>query len=320
MAQQQNKPDENAASNIRNVVILGSGPAGLTAALYAARANLNPLVIAGFQPGGQLMLTSTVENYPGFPDAILGPDLMNSMRAQAEKFGAEIIDEDATAVDFKHYPFKIYVTEKVYHARSVIVATGASAKWLGLESESRLRGKGVSSCATCDGPFFKGKEVVVVGGGDAALEEALFLTKFCTHVTIIHRRDRLRATKILQDRAFKEKKISFIWDSVVEDILGSQNVEGVRIRNVKTGETRELKCSGVFIAIGHTPNTKIFEGQIELDEKGYIATKNEIFTSIRGVFAAGDVHDYRYRQAITAAGSGCKAALEAERFLEEQRG
>ncbi|MFQ5762813.1 MAG: thioredoxin-disulfide reductase [Candidatus Bathyarchaeia archaeon] len=309
---------ENGPPNLRNVIILGSGPAGLTAALYTARAKLNPLVIAGFQPGGQLMLTSGVENYPGFADGILGPDLMRNMRGQAEKFGAEFVDSDANAVDFKIHPFKIYVGEEVYLGRSVIIATGASAKWLGLESETQLRGKGVSSCATCDGPFFKGREVVVVGGGDAALEEALFLTKFATKVTVIHRRDSLRASKIMQDRAFRNEKTSFIWDSVVEEILGTQTVEGVRIRNVKTNQAAELKCGGVFIAIGHEPNTKFLQGQIELDVKGYIVTKNETFTSVPGVFAAGDVFDYRYRQAVTAAGSGCKAALDAEKFLAEQ--
>jgi thioredoxin reductase (NADPH) len=277
---------------------------------------LKTVVIAGAVPGGQLMLTTEVENFPGFEEPILGPDLIQHMRKQAERFGAEFIQDDATSVDFKTRPFKTNAAGKIYESNAVIIATGASAKWLGVDSESRLRGKGVSSCATCDGFFFRGKDTVTVGGGDVALEDTMFLTKFVNHATIIHRRDALRASKILQDRAFKNSKISFVWDSVVEEVLGQQKVEGVRVRNVKTGKQDVLKCDGVFLAIGHQPNTAIFQGQIELDQKGYIVTRQGTATSVEGVFACGDVRDFHYRQAITAAGEGCRAAMDAEDYLE----
>ncbi|MGQ9513732.1 MAG: thioredoxin-disulfide reductase [Thermoproteota archaeon] len=299
-----------------DIIIIGSGPAGLTAAIYARRANLSTTIVAGSMWGGQLMLTAEVENFPGFPEPILGPDLVEKMRRQAEKFGAKIIYEDATKVDFSTKPFKVYVGEKVLESKSVIICTGASARWLGLNSEERLRGKGVSSCATCDGIFFKGKRVVVIGGGDTALEEALTLAKIVSQVFVVHRRDQLRASKILQMRAFENKKIEFIWNSEVVDILGDEKVEGIRIRNVKSGEESSLLCEGVFVAIGHQPNTELFRGQIELDSRGYIVTHNESKTSVEGVFAAGDVHDHKYRQAVTAAAAGCKAALEAEKWLQ----
>jgi len=298
------------------VIIIGSGPAGLTAAIYACRAKLKTLVVAGLNYGGQLMLTKEVENFPGFPEPILGPELTDKMRKQAEHFGAQFIFQDATGVDFSSKPFKVIVGSQVFEAKSVIIATGASAKWLGLESEAKFRGKGVSSCATCDAPFFGDKKVVVVGGGDTAADDALTLAKFAKEVTLIHRRNELRATRILQERVFDNEKISFVWDSVVEDILGKDKVKGVRIRDVKTGAESEIETDGVFIAIGHKPNTDIFKGQIELDSNGYIVTKDETKTSIGGVFAAGDVQDPHYRQAITAAGSGCKAALDAEKYLQ----
>jgi thioredoxin reductase (NADPH) len=301
---------------VYDVIIVGSGPAGLTSAVYCGRAMLKTLVIAGAVPGGQLMLTTEVENFPGFEEPILGPDLIQHMRKQAERFGAEFIQDDATSVDFKTRAFKINAAGKIYESNVVVIATGASAKWSGVDSESRLRGKGVSSCATCDGFFFRGKDTVTVGGGDVALEDTMFLTKFVNHATIIHRRDALRASKILQDRAFKNSKISFVWDSVVEEVLGQQKVEGVRVRNVKTGKQDVLKCDGVFLAIGHQPNTAIFQGQIELDQKGYIVTRQGTATSVEGVFACGDVRDFHYRQAITAAGDGCRAAMDAEDYLE----
>ncbi len=303
---------------VYDVIIVGSGPAGLTSAVYCGRAMLKTLVIAGAVPGGQLMLTTEVENFPGFEEPILGPDLIQHMRKQAERFGAEFIQDDTTSVDLKTRPFKANAAGKIYESNAVIIATGASAKWLGVDSESRLRGKGVSSCATCDGFFFRGKDTVTIGGGDVALEDTMFLTKFVNHATIIHRRDALRASKILQDRAFKNSKISFVWDSVVEEVLGQQKVEGVRVRNVKTGKQDVLKCDGVFLAIGHQPNTAIFQGQIELDQKGYIVTRQGTATSVEGVFACGDVRDFHYRQAITAAGDGCRAAMDAEDYLEEK--
>lgn len=300
-----------------DVIIIGSGPAGLTAAIYAGRAKLETLVVAGVTFGGQPMLTEVVENFPGFPEAIHGPELIDKMQKQAERFGTKFLFQDATAVDLSSKPFKVKVGNQVFEAKSVIIATGASPKWLGLESEVRLRGKGVSCCAVCDGPFFKEKKVVVVGGGDTAVDEALTLTKFAREVTLVHRRSELRAAKILQDRAFSNKKISFVWESVVEEVLGKSRVEGIRIRNVKTGKKSEILTDAVFIAVGNKPNTDIFKGQIEFDNNGYILAKNETKTNIEGVFAAGDVLDPRYRQVVTAAGSGCKAALDAAKYVEE---
>jgi thioredoxin reductase (NADPH) len=306
---------------MQNVVIMGSGPAGLTAAIYAARANLSPLVIEGVCAGGQLTTTTEVENYPGFHHAILGPDLMKEMRAQAERFGTQFLSGDVSGVDFRRMPFPLTIEEKdMIETRTLIVATGASATRLGLPSEARLTGHGVSTCATCDGYFFRGKELVVVGGGDSAMEEANFLTKFATRVSVVHRRDKLRASKIMQDRAFKNEKVTFIWNSVVEDILGDSVVAGVRLRNVVTGQTSKLVCAGVFVAIGHKPNTQLFTGQVAMDAKGYILTHNGAATSVPGVFAAGDVQDPKYRQAVTAAGSGCMAAMDVERYLEAQGG
>ncbi|MDP8956350.1 MAG: thioredoxin-disulfide reductase [Actinomycetota bacterium] len=306
-----------AAVEERNVMILGSGPAGLTAALYAARANLRPLVLKGIDAGGQLMLTTDVENYPGFPDAVLGPELMERMEKQAARFEAELLHQEATKVDLSSRPFGVWSGDQEWRARTLIIATGAKAKMLGLDSERRLLGHGVSTCATCDGFFFRGQELIVVGGGDSAVEEALFLTRFATKVSIVHRRDQLRASKILQDRAFANDKIDFVWNSVVEDVLGDGQVSGARIRNVQTGDVRDVPASGVFIAIGHTPNTALFQGQVEMTSIGYIVVEEPTTkTSVEGVFAAGDVVDFIYRQAITAAGMGCQAAIDAERFLE----
>ncbi|MEM0030386.1 MAG: thioredoxin-disulfide reductase [Candidatus Nitrosocaldus sp.] len=301
-----------------SVIILGSGPAGLTAAIYTARAKLDTLVISGNLPGGQLMNTGTVENFPGFPHGIFGPELMMNMRAQAERFGATMLDDVATSVDFMHNPFIINTVDKRFEADAVIIATGASPRKLGLKSEERFAGKGVSYCATCDGPFFKGEDLVVVGGGDSAVEEALFLTKFANRVQIVHRRDRLRASKILQDRAFTNPKISFVWNSIVEDILGDRKVNAVLIRDIRNDKQYELKCGGVFVAIGHEPNTQIFKGQIDMDEYGYIRVRDHTKSNIEGVFVAGDVHDPVYRQAVTAAGFGCMAALDVERYLAEK--
>jgi len=304
---------------MRNVTIIGSGPAGLTAAIYAARANLSPLLIEGLQAGGQLTTTTEVENYPGFHHAIMGPELMKEMRAQAERFGTEFLAGEVTVVDLKHSPLSLTVNgEERIETRTLIIASGASAIQLGVLGESRLMGHGVSTCATCDGYFFRGKELVVVGGGDSAMEEATFLTKFATRVFVVHRRDKLRASKIMQDRAFKNEKITFIWNSVVEEILGKEVVTGVRLRNLQTDQTSDLSCAGMFVAIGHNPNTSLFAGQTEMDAKGYILTKNGTATNVPGVFAAGDVQDSRYRQAVTAAGSGCMAAMDAERYLENQ--
>lgn len=298
----------------KRLIIIGSGPAGYTAALYSARANLEPLVIAGAQSGGQLMITTDVENYPGFPEGIQGPELMEKFRKQAERFGAEIIDKDVTSVDFKKRPFLIKVEEGTYTADAVIISTGSQAKWIGCEL--RLRGHGVSACATCDAFFFRGKDVIVVGGGDTAMEEASFLTKFANHVTIVHRRDRLRASKIMQEKARLNPKISFVWDSEVSDVIGQDKVEQVVLHNLKTDKKETVKTDGLFIAIGHEPLTALFKGQIETDSRGYIKVRDGTHTSIKGVFAAGDVVDYRYRQAVTAAGMGCQASLDAERYLE----
>jgi thioredoxin reductase (NADPH) len=300
-----------------DIIILGSGPAGLTAAIYTSRARLKTLLIAGVEWGGQLMLTTEVENFPGFKEGILGPDLLDQMWKQAERFGTEFLFDDATSVDFSTKPFQVSVGEDIYQGRGIIIATGASAKWLGLDSEVRLRGKGVSVCATCDAAFFKDKKVVVVGGGDSALEESLALSKFVKEVKVIHRRDNLRASKILQERAFNDPKIQFIWNSTVQDILGTNKVEGIKFKRKGKDEELEMACDAVFIAIGHKPNTDIFKNHIMLDEKGYIVVRDETKTSVEGVFAAGDVHDYRYRQAVTAAAAGCKAALDIQKYLEE---
>ena len=303
---------------MRNVVIIGSGPAGLTAAIYAARANLSPLLIEGWQSGGQLTTTTDVENYPGFAKGIMGPELMKEMRVQAERFGTEFLTGDVSAVSFKNYPLTLTIDgERTVESKTVIIATGASAIPIAVPNEKRLTGHGVSTCATCDGFFFRGKELVVVGGGDSAMEEANFLTKFATKVSIIHRRDKLRASKIMQDRAMKNEKISFVWNSIVEDILGNEVVTGVRLKNVVTGKTSEMSCAGIFVAIGHRPNTALFAGQLDMDEKGYLRTHDGTVTSVPGVFAAGDVQDSKYRQAVTAAGTGCMAAIDAERFLED---
>lgn len=302
-----------------DIAIIGSGPAGLTAAIYAGRALVKTLVLAGKLSGGQLMLTSGVENFPGFSNGIQGPELMQEMRKQAERFGAEIIDEDVDSVNFEQKPLQLLAGGKTHTAEAVIIATGSSANWLGLPSEKKLRGRGVSSCATCDGYFFREKRVVVVGGGDTAIEEALFLTKYATEVVVVHRRDQLRASKIMQRRAMANKKIKFVWNSVVDEILGRDKAEGVKVRSVKTGETSIIPCDGVFVAIGFQPNTGIFEEQIELDEKGYIVAKHGTQTSVEGVFVAGDVHDHRYRQAVTAAGEGCRAAMDTLAYLEEQK-
>jgi thioredoxin reductase (NADPH) len=297
---------------VYDVIIVGSGPAGLTAAIYASRARLKTLLVAGVEWGGQL-----VENFPGFKEGVLGPTLVDQMWKQAERFGTEFLFDSATAVDFSANPFKVSIGDKLHLGRVVIIATGASARWLGLQSEAKLRGRGVSVCATCDAAFFKDKRAVVVGGGDSAMEEALALSKFVKEVKVVHRRDKLRASKILQERASNDPKIQFIWNSTVQDILGTDKVEGIRLRITDKDEETEMACDAVFIAIGHKPNTDIFKDQIELNEKGYIVVRDETKTSVEGVFAAGDAHDYRYRQAVTAAASGCKAALDAQKYLEE---
>lgn len=312
-------------SDTRNVIIIGSGPAGLTAAVYTARANLSPLVLEGEpsstsdQPGGQLMLTTEVENFPGFPEGIMGPDLMTRMREQAARFGADLLQEKVTAVDFSRRPFRVMVGAAEHTARAVIVATGARALMLGLPAEHRLLGHGLSTCATCDGFFFRGQEIAVVGGGDSALEEAMFLTKFATKVTLIHRRDALRASKIMQERALANERIQFLWNTVVTDLEGGAKLEGAVLRNVVTGEESRLAVTGLFVAIGHQPNTDVFKGQLSMEDTGYLVTvPGSTRTDVEGVFACGDVQDHTYRQAITAAGSGCMAAIDAERWLEAQ--
>ena len=306
--------------NHYKLIIIGSGPAGLTAAIYAARASLKPLVIAGLTFGGQLMLTTEVENFPGFKKGILGPDLMQSMVEQAQRFGSEIIFEDATKVDFSKKPFFVAVGDKIYTSDSVIIATGASSIWLGLPSEEKFRGKGVSSCATCDGFFFKEKEIIVVGGGDAAMEEALYLTKFAKTVTVINRSDKLRASAIMQDRARANPKITIEYNKTVEEFLGTDHLTGVKIKDMVTNQTMDRQIDGAFVAIGHKPNTEIFSGQLELDAKGYVVPQDQTKTNLDGVFVAGDVRDYRYRQAITAAGMGCMAAMDAEKYMGHNQG
>jgi thioredoxin reductase (NADPH) len=312
----------------KKVVIVGSGPSGLTAALYSARADLAPVVVEGFAAGGQLMLTTEVENYPGFADGVMGPELMAILRKQAGRFGATFITDDAAAVDFSRRPFSIEVGGETLKAESVIVSTGASSKMLGIPSEQKLLGRGVSTCATCDGAFFRGQPLVIVGGGDSAMEEALFLTRFASGVTVVHRRDKLRASKIMQDRAFANEKISFVWNSTVDEVLGNSKVSGVRLRDLGTGETSEAEAGGVFVAIGHEPNSSLFRGQLEMDASGYLVVGDQLEhdwapgspfgtrTNVEGVFAAGDVVDHVYRQAVTAAGMGCMAAIDAERWLE----
>ncbi|MEA2719964.1 MAG: thioredoxin reductase [Candidatus Eremiobacteraeota bacterium] len=298
------------------VIVIGSGPAGLTAAIYAARANLAPIVFAGHMYGGQLMLTTEVENYPGFADGIMGPELMEAFRAQAERFGSVIHNVDVTEVDFRKRPFAVRTAEDEYTADTVIVATGASARWLNIPGEARLRGRGVSTCATCDGAFFREKHIVVVGGGDSAMEEALFLTRFGRKVTVIHRRSALRASKIMADRALNHEKISFIWNTAVEEVVGDDNTTALRLKNLENGEEATLAADALFVAIGHDPNTAIFKGQLELDAADYIVSADGVRTNIEGVFVAGDVYDIRYKQAVTAAGMGCKAAIDAEKYLE----
>ncbi len=301
---------------VRKLVIIGSGPAGLTAAIYGCRADLDPLVFMGTKYGGQLMLTSEVENFPGFPDPVLGPDLIMKMKSQAERLGAKLVQEDVVKVDFRKYPFEVYSDSGVTKALSVIIATGANPRRLGLASEARLMGRGVSNCAVCDGFFFRGKKVAVVGGGDTAMEEATFLSKFATSVQVIHRRDELRASAALRHEAASNPKISFVWDTAVTDVLGEGKVSGVKTRNLKTGAEGEVPVDGLFVAIGYDPNTEIFRGQVELDAKGYIVVKNNTESSVPGVFVAGDVHDFRYRQAITAAADGCRALIDAEKFVK----
>jgi thioredoxin reductase (NADPH) len=308
-------------SDVREVIVIGGGPAGYTAALYAARANLRPLVIEGFNWGGQLMLTSDVENYPGYTDGIMGPEMMAEFRRQAERFGTEFVTDDVTRVDFSERPFRVWVEGEEYRAHSIIVATGATARWLGLDSEERLRGRGVSTCATCDGAFFRDKHIFVVGGGDSAFEEALFLTRFGYKVTLVHRRNEFRASQIMIDRARANEKIEFKTPYVVEEVLGESSISGLRLRNTETGETEEVEAGALFVAIGHDPNTKLFVDQLDHDANGYLVTKaGTTETNVPGIFAAGDVQDHVYRQAVTAAGSGCMAALDAERFLAAEEG
>ena len=299
------------------VLIIGSGPAGLTAAIYAARADLSPLMIEGMERGGQLMLTTEVENYPGFPEGIMGPELMDGMRKQAERFGTRIVSSDVTKVDLSERPFKVWVGDDLYESEALVISTGASARWLGIPGESRLRGYGVSACATCDGFFFRDREIAIVGGGDSAMEEAIFLTKFASKVSILHRRDAFRASKIMAQRAIDHPKIEVLWNTTIEEVLGGDLVTGLRVRNVLTDEESVLPVEGFFLAIGHDPNTKIFQGQLDLDASGYVATEGgSTRTSAEGVFAAGDVVDHYYQQAVTAAGMGCQAAIDVEHWLD----
>ena len=313
--------NDRYVDSVREVIVIGGGPAGYTAALYAARANLEPLVIEGFQWGGQLMITSDVENYPGYPEGVMGPEMMSELRRQAERFGTDFVTDDVTKVDFSERPFRIWVGTDLYRANAVIIATGASARWIGLDSEERLKGRGVSACATCDGAFFRDKHIYVVGGGDSAMEEALFLTRFGIRVTIVHRRDEFRASQIMLDRARANDKIDFITNAVVEEVLGGDFITGLRLRNTETGETWEVDAGALFVAIGHDPNTGLFLDQLDHDDGGYLVTEpRSTQTNIPGVFAVGDVQDRVYRQAITAAGSGCMGALDAERYLAELEG
>lgn len=305
--------------NFYDVIIIGSGPAGFTAGIYTSRAKLKTLIISGSLPGGQLMTTSEVENYPGFPNGIFGPELMMNMRQQAERFATTIIDDEVLKVDFKKRPFLISTHSETYEGRAILLCTGASPRKLGIDGEQEFGGRGVSYCATCDGPFFKGEEIAVIGGGDTAIEEATFLTKFGKGVKIIHRRDFLRASKILQEKAFENSKIQFVWNNVVTRIAGNKKIESIDVKNLTTGKTQNLSVGGLFVAIGHEPNTSIFKDQLELDDKGYVVLKENTKTSVEGVFAAGDVHDYRYRQAVTAAGFGCMAALDVEKWLSENK-
>ena len=316
------KHDSDTSSEVRDqydVIIIGSGPAGFTAGVYTSRAKLKVLIITGSLPGGQLMTTSEVENYPGFPNGIFGPELMMNMRQQAERFGTTIIDDEVVKVDFKNHPFRISTHSESFEGRAILLCTGASPRKLGINGEEEFGGRGVSYCATCDGPFFKGEEIAVIGGGDTAIEEATFLTKFGKSVKIIHRRDFLRASKILQEKAFENSKIQFIWNHVVTRISGNKKIENIEIKDLTTGSTSNLSVGGLFVAIGHEPNTSIFKDQLELDDKGYVVLKENTKTSVEGIFAAGDVHDYRYRQAVTAAGFGCMAALDVEKWLSEKK-
>ncbi len=316
---EKDRPKSEKKKTLYDVIIVGAGPAGYTAGIYCARARHETLILSGILPGGQLVNTTDVENYPGFENGIMGPDLMVIMRKQTQRMGAVIIDDEVVNVDFRHKPFKILTASEEYECKAVIIATGASPRKLGLEGETTFGGRGVSYCATCDGPFFRNQELIVAGGGDSAIEEATFLTKFASKVHLVHRRDQLRASKVMQERAFSNSKIQFHWDSEIVDIIGDQKVQNATLKNIKTHEKTVLDVGGIFVAIGHTPNTKIFENQVDLDSQGYIVLKNHTHTSVQGVFAAGDVHDHRYRQAITAAGFGCMAAIDVDRYLTENK-
>jgi thioredoxin reductase (NADPH) len=315
----EDRPPQSNLSQLYDVIIIGSGPAGYTAGIYASRAKLKTLIISGSLPGGQLMTTSEVENYPGFPNGIFGPELMMNMRQQAERFGSTIVDDEVIKVDFKQRPFTVRSHSELYRAESVLICTGATPRKLGIPTEQQFAGRGVSYCATCDGPFFKGEDIAVVGGGDTAIEEATFLTKFGKSVKIVHRRDSLRASKILQEKAFENPKIKFLWNSVVSDIKGNKKITGLTVKDINSEKEDSHSVGGLFVAIGHEPNTSIFRGQLEMDDKGYLILKNQTRTSVEGVFAAGDVHDFRYRQAVTAAGFGCMAALDVEKWITDKR-